>query len=223
MKNKIILLIPVFVIFFTYHARAERVEVDESGQSVRSYPAQKTGKKAASKYMGHNAEDSDEGEERHGIGSREHYMAVYAGPYIDSKTYKCGDEGKGKFLVGVSYRLGEWLNSTDFLLRANINSFEVDGERPTKISLMPVLIFPDARSQFPLYFGAGIGAGIFFKQVSGESSLSLDYTVLVGVRIFNAFDKAGFMFEVGLDNHIHLFSDGQFNSPYAVVGTVFEF
>lgn len=84
-------------------------------------------------------------------------------------------------------------------------------------------MFPDASSKFPLYFGVGAGLGVFVKQLSGESAMSLDYQVLAGARFFDLFNNAGFFLEAGLKNHMHMLSDGQFNGTFVAAGSVFTF
>ena len=159
--------------------------------------------------------------------SASHYLALHLGGFLEDKAYRWGekstDEDVGNLTVGVTYRVGEWKNSMDLFFRADVVSYEVDDEKPTKLSVMPVVTFPDASSQFPLYFGAGAGLGVFFKQAQDESSLSFDYQVLVGGRFFDVFDQVGLLFETGLKNHIHLLSDGQYNGVFLSAGTVFDF
>jgi hypothetical protein len=84
-------------------------------------------------------------------------------------------------------------------------------------------MFPDASSKFPLYFGGGIGPGIFLNQIPDESSVSLDYQLFAGVRFFDVFRNTGFFVEAGLKDHFLLTSDGQFNGTYAALGLVFTF
>ena len=57
----------------------------------------------------------------------------------------------------------------------------------------------------------------------GESSLSLDYQLIAGARIFDVFENTGFLIETGMKNHVHLLSDGQFNGVFLTVGSVFTF
>ena len=154
------------------------------------------------------------------------YLALQFGLFTEEETYKWGKSKKddiSEFIAGITYRIGEWTNSMDLAIRADIVSFEVDDKSPTKISLMPIITFPDAKSGFPLYFGAGAGAGIFFKQAKDESHLSFDYQVLAGARFFNLVNSMGFIFEVGLKNQLLLLSDGQHNGVYGSLGGVFTF
>ena len=86
-----------------------------------------------------------------------------------------------------------------------------------------MLTFPDANSQFPLYFGLGVGPGFFIKQLESRSSLALDYQLIVGARFMNVFDQLGFMVESGLKNAALLGTPGQYNGVFVNVGTVFAF
>ena len=43
----------------------------------------------------------------------------------------------------------------DLLFRADFNSWDFPEKKPVKLSLMPLVVFPDANSEFPLYFGGG--------------------------------------------------------------------
>lgn len=155
-----------------------------------------------------------------------HYLALHAGGFFEDKTYNWGgdfEENVGGMSIGFTYRMGEWVNSSDFMFRADYTAFDVGRKRSTKLSFLPAITFPDANSGFPLYFGAGLGPGVYFKQLDGESSLSLDYQLFAGARFYNVFDSIGLTFESGLKNHINVLSDGQFNGVFFTLGTVFIF
>lgn len=207
-------------------------------QSGNSYS---TGKKAADKYFikrKERAENSSTGEPRSPRKSpaesrsaskgpsSPRYLDIHAGFFTDEETYKWGKKNNddvGNFFVGVTYRLGEWTNSMDLSLRADFVSFEVDDKKPVKLSIQPTITFPDAKSGFPLYFGAGAGLGVYFKQAKDESSLSFDYQLVAGARFFNLIGDSGFLFELGLKNQLLLLSDGQHNGVYGALGGVFTF
>ncbi|HVK61997.1 MAG TPA: hypothetical protein VM432_10620, partial [Bdellovibrionales bacterium] len=92
------------------------------------------------------------------------------------------------------------------------------------ISFLPVITFPDSAAKFPLYFGAGLGIGIFTSNLGGqESSLALEYQLLAGARIFDLFRNVGFFAETGLKNHLFLASDGQYNGFFVSMGPAFTF
>lgn len=207
-------------------AIAKRVEVkgDEVKAVTQEEPvAGKTGKEEASKYFKSNRSPAAEG----GASDSEHYLAVHLGGFVNSESYVWGREAKaedvGKMNVGVTYRMGEWVNSADSLLKIDFITYEVDEFKPLKMSVLLAATFPDSHSKFPLYFGAGVGPGIFFKQARTESPLSLDYSIFGGARWFDAWRNVGFFFEAGLKNHFHLLSDGQFNGVFFAFGTLFTF
>lgn len=160
-------------------------------------------------------------------GASDHYLALHFGRYMSSQSYDWSPSGQqddvGKNMFGVTYRIGEWQNSMDMNLRIDYTEFDLPGENPSKLSFMPLITFPDAGSRFPLYFGAGLGLGVFFKQASGKSALSLDYQLVLGARFFDIFQNTGFFVEAGLKNHIHLLSSGQFNGTFLSGGLVFTF
>jgi hypothetical protein len=160
-------------------------------------------------------------------GPRSHFLALHIGGFIDSESYKWGaldkSEDNGKLTVGVTYRMGEWTSTMDLLMRVDFNAYELVDGKPVKMSIMPMIVFPEANSKFPLYFGIGAGPGIYFKQISQESALALDYQLIGGVRLFDVFENTGFSFEMGLKNHLHLLSDGQFNGVFAAAGVIFTF
>ncbi len=91
------------------------------------------------------------------------------------------------------------------------------------MSILAAVLLPDISSQFPFYFGAAVGPGVYFKQLDGESSITLDYQLLLGLRFLNVIDSVGFFVETGLQNHIHILSDGQLNSSYLIGGVLFSF
>jgi hypothetical protein len=157
--------------------------------------------------------------------SNERFMEVYAGGFLSQTEYKWGHNGDnvGQFNAGVSYRFGEWERSMDFLFRADITRYNLNEGNATKFSLLPMVVFPDAASHFPLYFGAGAGLGIFFQQIRNQSALAFEYQLVAGVRFFNIWDSIGIMIETGLRNHIHLLTPGQWNSVFLDGGAVFTF
>lgn len=205
------------------------------GEYVLAAETPVVGKKAADKYFqkrkrveGRKAKRSTAS--RKVASSAERYLALHMGGFVDGQTYNWGEGNKGNvsnMTIGVTYRLGEWINSMDLLLRADFISYNLNEDDVLKVSLMPLIVFPDARSEFPLYFGAGIGPGVFVQQIDEESSLSLDYQALVGVRFFDLFPTSstgiGLTSEFGIKNHIHLLSDGQSNGVFMSAGFVFTF
>lgn len=154
------------------------------------------------------------------------YLALHIGSFFTSQAYKWGDgdqDDKAKLNAGVTYRLGEWVNSMDLAFRFDYTNFQFDEGSARKLSAGVIITFPDASSRFPLYFGGGLGAGFMIKQINDESALALDYSLIAGARFLNVIESIGFMVETGLKNHLHLLSDGQFNGVFFNVGTVFNF
>ena len=183
------------------------------------------GRSAAAKYFSERDPAEQNSPSSFG-GSSDHYLALHFGRYMSSQSYDWGagqvdDLGKNNF--GVTYRVGEWYKSMDLNLRIDYIEYDFPGEKPAKISFMPLITFPDAGSRFPLYFGAGVGMGVFMKQLSGKSALSLDYQLVLGARFFDIFENTGFFIEAGLKNHVHLLSSGQFNGTFLSGGLVFTF
>lgn len=217
-------------------SRGGAVEVGDDGTApVVVRPGARVGRKAAEKYMGtHTAnagpamESAPTRSTAAELAPNDHYLALHFGGFVNDTAYKWGardqQDGTGQSTIGVTYRMGEWRNAADLGVRIDYNSYSLDQGKANKLSFMPVLSFPDASSKFPLYFGAGLGLGIFTTQLSGESALALDYTLMLGARFFDIADtNAGFIVEAGLKNHLFLASDGQFNGTYVAVGPVFTF
>lgn len=199
--------------------------------NANAQQARSVGKKAADAYFVKRKEVSQTTEARPvsrepASGGSARYLALHVGTFFDDEAYVWGKKNPssiGRYTAGVTYRVGEWTNSMDLLFRADFISYKLDEGQPLKMSLLPMIIFPDANSQFPLYFGAGIGLGVYFKQIEEESALSLDYQLVAGVRFFDVFDTIGFMVETGIKNHFHLLSDGQYNGVFLSGGAVFAF
>lgn len=196
----------------------------------------RVGKSAAARYFAERnrtsekTSDEDESDRRPGSSTSPsnaaRYLGLHLGTYLDEDVYKWGansNKNVGKLNVGVSYRMGEWVKSMDLLLRVDFSTFEFKEGRALKMSMLPLVSFPDAKSGFPLYFGGGAGVGVFFKQVRDESSLSFDYQVVTGLRLFNLIGMTGLTLEAGLKNHVLLLSDGQYNGVFVALGSVFNF
>lgn len=218
---------------FAIHAKAQTldnsqgaIEIDDSPSPSpsksrgNSGPA-KVGRKAAEKYMPVRAPKP-----RPVIDEGTHYLAVHVGIMASDNAYYWGKDAAtnvGKTTLGVSYRVGEWINSMDLLVRIDYTTYSLDEGHASKLSFLPMVTFPDATSRFPLYFGAAIGPGVFFNQINKESALSLDYQLIAGARFFNVVQTTGFFVEAGLKNHIFLLSDGQYNGTFLAAGAVFTF
>ncbi len=195
----------------------------------------RVGRGAAEKYFENRNPDADEGnyqsaEVSGAIGPENHYLAIHAGKMMSSTSYEWGSVNKqmdvGDYTVGITYRVGEWRNSMDLSLRLDFISYNLvaAGEtKPLKLSILPLITFPDASSKFPLYFGFGLGPGVFFRQAEDEASISLDYQLIAGARFFDVFENAGFFIETGLKNHLQLWNSGQFNGTFLSAGAVFTF
>ncbi|MFP5518766.1 MAG: hypothetical protein ACLGGX_02590 [Bdellovibrionia bacterium] len=191
----------------------------------------KVGREAAAKYFqGNRAPDMEEqvvDSVKAFSGSSDRVLALHFGKYTHSQAYEWGGSGKetrvGQLNGGVTYRIGEWEKSMDLNLRVDYLEFDVRGEKATKLSIMPLITFPDAAAKFPLYFGIGGGLGVFFDQVEDESPLSFDYQLILGARFFEVFENTGFFIESGMKNHLHLLTSGQLNGSFFTFGAVFTF
>ena len=213
------------LIFTAFSATAQaQILVEDSAEAPQRRT--KVGKKAARQYFSERKRPASSSRRSPSSDGARH-MNIYIGGYLDDKQYRWGDldreEDVGEMIFGVQYRIGEWVNSMDLFFRGEFQTFDIDSDQPNKLSLMPVIAIPDAKSGFPLYFGVGGGLGIFFSQLDKESDLSLDYLLMTGLRFPQLFGTWGFNFEVGMKGHIHLFSSGQFDGVYYALGAVFEF
>jgi hypothetical protein len=214
--------------------------IEVSPGKAKSKFKPRVGRQAAAKYMSPQRPDQkDEGgggeddqveatRSREPAGtSADHYLALHGGWFVSNNSYKWGvpenQENIGRWNLGVTYRMGEWINSMDLLMRFDVSRFVLAEGGVTKFSFLPLITFPDASSRFPLYFGAGAGIGFFGTQLAGESSLALDYQLLAGARFFNVWDLTGLFIEGGIKNHLHLLSDGQYNGTFITTGLLFTF
>ncbi len=210
-------------------AKVEVVDKDDSQSDDSEKAGAKTpasGREKA-RAMFRRKPAADDGDSGGGGASGDRYLGLHLGSFLSSEGFKWGDrsrnDGLGNLTAGVTYRMGEWIGSMDLMVRADFQTYSVDGQSPLKMSLLPMVMFPDVASGFPLYFGAGIGPGIFFKQLSGESAITLDYQLVAGARVLEVLQSTGFTIETGLKNHVHLLSDGQFNGFFVALGVNFVF
>jgi len=214
-------------------AQGGPIEMDDSAPVATPPPKVKSsgtpvvGRRAAEKYMGPNAGAPAPVLGQPVVNSNDHYLAIHIGEYVSDNAYRWGSNDNqsnvGDATVGVTYRMGEWVNSMDLAIRLDYSAFGLQDGTAGKLSFMPMVTFPDASSRFPLYLGAGLGLGIFTKQISQESALSLDYSLVLGARFFEVFANTGFFVEAGLKNSLFLLTDGQFNGTFVAVGPVFTF
>jgi hypothetical protein len=231
MKATLIFLLATLTALSAF-AQGGPIEMGDSGDEPVATPPPKkgsvVGRRAAEKYMTPDAKPAASNRE---VGSQmspsDHYLAIHLGKYVSDNAYRWGQpdnqQDVGNATVGVTYRIGEWVNSMDLALRLDYSSYSLAEGAAGKLSFSPIVTFPDATSRFPLYLGAGIGLGIFTKQLSGKSSLAFDYTLVLGARFFEVFANTGFFIEAGIKNSLFVFSDGQFNGTFVAVGPVFTF
>lgn len=198
------------------------------------------GKKAADKYFGRTPaaaidvtdsgrEDADDASDRrssYGVGNGEEMMMLSLGTFMNSSAYNWKGSDKredlGRLSYGVTYLFDRW-SKLDTNLRLDFNEYKLGDDRALKLSIMPLWTFPAVETRFPIYFGFGMGLGVFFQQVPEESNLSFDYQLVAGARFMDLFQNFGFFVEAGLKNHLHLLSDGQFNGTALTAGAVFSF
>jgi hypothetical protein len=214
---------------------AVEVTDDSSPPPAKESPAPKVGRKAAAKYMGVSPQKSvttpytnpSHNRQPASLDKEAHYLALHVGSYVSDNAYHWGGADNqsdvGRLTIGLTYRIGEWVNSMDLAFRVDYSTYNLDMGKPSKLSFLPMITFPDASSRFPLYFGVAAGPGVFVTQINNKSELSLDYQLVLGARFFNIFPQTGFFIEAGLKNSLFLLSDGQFNGTFVSVGSVFSF
>jgi hypothetical protein len=214
MKHKLYKQISVFsllILCFSYtQSRAERILVEEK-------KAPEVGRQAAQKFFTKTNTPAP---------STARILSLHAGGYINSKSYDWGTSGvkerTGYQTLGVTYKIGEWARAMDLSMRIDYLQYAFINKNPIKLSVLPMFTFPDAASNFPLYFGGGLGAGVFLTQLERESNLSLDYQLIFGLRLQDIWGHSGFFIESGIKDHVHLLSDGQFTGQFLVAGAVFS-
>lgn len=198
----------------------------------------KVGRKAASRFLANNRSeetrtkknDDDDSSESTGRaaggGSGDQLLMLGLGTYINSKSYawqgSATQDNVGRANYGLTFLFDQW-RSIDMNFRAEFSEYQLDKDNATKLSLLPLWTFPWAESRFPLYFGGGAGLGVFFRQIKEESTLSLDYQLVAGVRFLDLVNSFGFFFEMAMKNHLLLLSDGQLNGTAMNAGGVFTF
>lgn len=195
------------------------------------------GRKAASKYFERspdqdiqeqNVDESSGGTAR--PASRGSFgdgmLMLSLGSYLNSTAFDWKGDGKrenvGKLNYGVTYFVRGW-EKLDMNLRMDFSEFKLDEMSATKLSVMPLWTFPAVDRRFPLYFGFGVGMGVFFRQVPDESNISFDYQLVAGARFMDLFENAGFFAEIAMKNHLHILTNGQFNGTSLTAGAVFSF
>ncbi len=200
--------------------------------SVLAEPAPKVGRAAAAKYFqknGGQTADRNTASENSSVessGSGDRYLAFGLGTFTKSESYSWGvnkEEDVGKWSVDMNYRLSQYNSLLDYSLRVSYQEYEPAGQKANKLIFLYAASLPDADSRFPLYFGAAAGAGVFMTQIPNESSLTFDYQVYLGMRLFDVLENTGFYLEGGLKNHLQMTSDGQFNGTFFSAGAVFTF
>lgn len=228
-SSKISSVFVLSFVLFSAPARAQILLEDGAGEAVVQPQAPRTGEGAARQYFtdrNSGGASTDAASDSYGS-SGVRYMAIQFGTFMSDTQHRWGvlsrEDDVGDLTLGVTYRFGEWVNSMDLMGRIEYQTYDIDTEKPKKLSVLPMISFPDARSGFPLFFGAGAGLGIFFDQAPDESELSVDYQIVGGVRFMNMFPSGGLIVETGLKGHFHLLGSGQFSGTFVSVGGAFTF
>lgn len=190
------------------------------------------GRKAASKYFQRQPDQQavevrdDEAPSPRERLFRDEMMMLSLGTFVNSTAFNWkGSEKReniGQMSYGVTYLFSNY-GKLDTNLRMDFSDYRIDGERASKLSVMPLWTFPLVESNFPLYFGFGVGLGVFFQQLPDESNISLDYQLVGGARFADLFENFGFFVELALKNHLHILTNGQFNGTALTAGAVFTF
>lgn len=204
------ILIFIALCVLSIHSRAEKILVEEK-------KTPEVGRQAAQKYFTKTQVESP---------NQSRILSLHAGGYINSKSYEWGKKGvsekTGYQTLGVTYKIGEWARAMDLSMRVDYLQYSFLQKNPIKLSVLPMFTFPDSASNFPLYFGGGLGAGVFLSQLERESNLALDYQLIFGFRLQDIWGRSGFFIESGIKDHVHLLSDGQFTGQFLVAGAVFS-
>lgn len=185
------------------------------------------GRKAAARYFENDKDVVRRGPsgEKSSAGGNQLLM-LGMGSYVGSKAYQWNGLGSednvGRASYGFTYLADEW-HGMDLNFRADFNEYRVNGDFAKKLSFLPLVTIPRAEARFPLYFGIGLGLGVFFQQVPEESTLAFDYQLVAGARFMDLIDNFGFFFEFAMKHHMHLLSDGQLNGNALTAGGVFSF
>lgn len=215
------------LLFFQVHAAQEPV----------------VGRKAAQKYF---QSDKKRKTQRFMSFSGTRYFNIHYGRFTESTTYSWGEpstnenEQVGTHQLGVTYLLGSWADAMDLSLRLDFMKFDFGPQkntkenkesdkdqqvktRPLKMAILTFFSFPRFETGFPVYLGFAVGPGVFYKQLDGYSSLTLDYQAVLGVRLINVWRGMGLFVETGVKNHVHVLTKGQFDSLFLSAGTSFTF
>ncbi len=188
--------------------------------------AEEVGREAARKYIGQKPK-GEARPESSGSASGDRFLAVHVGHFFSDRAYHWGPDAEsdvGSYQLGFTYRIGDWMWSTDLSVRVDWMNYKPDGQRVNKLAFLPAIFLPDAKSGFPLYFGVAAGPSVFLKQLPGESAIAFDYQLLIGLRFFNLYENSGVFIESGLKNSLLVLSDGQHSDgSFVSLGAVFQF
>lgn len=220
------LMAVTFALGFNLAASAQMVPVDGTETTGKAKAQQYFQQRKSSAGKSDRAPASDSGGSS-SSGASPHFLSLHIGFYLDDQAYKWGQPASqndvAQLNLGVTYKLGEWTNAADFMIRSEYSAYSLAGGTARKLDFLAMLMFPDVNSKFPLYFGIGVGPGFYLKQLADQSAMSLDYQVVGGARFLNVIDSLGFFVEFGLKNDIQLFSEGQFNGLFLGAGTAWMF
>lgn len=184
--------------------------------------APRVGRAAAARYFQNRSQASTAPNASQG----DQAMWLHVGRSVNSSSYQWESPGRTDGVAtnsfGFSFLFSEW-GGMDLIFRGDINEFDLRGQRASKLSLLPVVVFPKVETRFPLYFGLGAGVGVYFQQLEARSQIALDYQFFMGARFLDMTPGLGFFIEYGLKNHVHILSEGQLNASVLSVGPIFTF
>jgi hypothetical protein len=210
------------ILIFSFSANSEAPKQPDEvyvGQPVGRKYEEPAGKDTARKYFTQDASRSSQA-------PGENMLMLHVGRYMDSEAYSWAPNpsvtGVGQGNFGLTYLYDQW-HGMDLNIRVDYTEYDVTGTRATKLSFLPLITFPRTDTRFPLYFGIGMGPGIFMQQVKNKSNISFDYQLAVGLRFLDLLPGVGAFIEFGMKNHLHVLSEGQLNGTTFTFGPVFTF
>ena len=152
------------------------------------------------------------------------HLKLYLGASVYGETETRKFDPLFSRALGFSQRIKEFPARGDLNLRVELQSLRLLSHRTELISIVPVFIFPDVRSGFPVYVGAGGGMSLLpLHLVRRQPALSLTGQIFAGLRLVDWYKNAGLSGEMSLKTHLPFYDRELYMEIFITLGFLFSF
>ena len=147
---------------------------------------------------------------------------------VGGAFFRESTEKKYSFLSNslLSYRqkLKEIFSAGDISLQLSLGSAFLEQQRATYIEISSQISIPAQRITFPMYFGGGLGMGMYpYYVLRSKPSLFLSSEIFAGIQFFDVYENLGFYMETSFRYSLPLKELNVYLETLVKAGIIFRF